>query len=227
MGMIKENFKDIPVIKELEESTLDAVLKKIQLKQYKKHRQIFSKGAPLNQIYFILKGKIKIFNKDQYGREQIVWVLQKGEIFPLVGFFRDVTFPASAEAIEDTTIASIGIRDFESIIIKDPGALINLFRVMGDRIFELQARLEEQILLEKSSQIVKLLLRLCQKEGKIYQNGKCRLISEFTSTDLAKMVGTSRGSVSRTYTQLIKEQLLYKNIDGLIIEFEKLKEKFG
>lgn len=74
---------------------------------------------------------------------------------------------------------------------------------------------------------MKLLLRLCQKEGKIIPNGQCRLKSEFTSTDLAKMVGTSRGSVSRTFTQLIKEQLLFKNIDGLIIEFEKLKEKFG
>jgi CRP/FNR family transcriptional regulator len=228
MGIIKERIKDIPFINELEETALTNILKIVRLSQYKNHGQIFSLGDPLNQIYFILKGKVKVFKKDSSGKELIVWIMQEGDIFPLTGFFNEVTFPANAEAIEDTIIVSIGTSEFESIILGNPEVLIKLLRVMGDRIVDLQTRLEEQIFLEKYMQIVKLLMRLCEQHGKVHQNGQCQFKTQFSNTDLAKMVGTTRWCISRAYSQLKKERLLYKNDNGdVIIEFEKLREKFG
>lgn len=228
MGLIKDSIKYIPFIKELDENALNTLLKVARLRQYKNNNQIFSSGTPINEIYFVLKGKVKIFNRDSFGREQLVWIMQEGDIFPLTGFFREGTFPANAEAMENSVIVSIAIHDFESIILNDPEVIIKLFRIMGDRIIELQTRLEEQILHDKYIQIVKLLLRLCEKQGKIYPNGLCHLLPQFTNTDLAKMVGTSRWEISRSFSKLKKERLLYKNIEGdLIFEFEKLKRKFG
>ncbi|MEC1720837.1 Crp/Fnr family transcriptional regulator [Schinkia azotoformans] len=228
MSFLKDSIKNFPIIKELDENALTHLLNIIRLRQYKNHGQIFSKGTSLNEIYFIIRGKVKIFNKDSCGKEQIVWIMQKGDIFPLEGFSREVTFPANAEALEDSIIGSIGVHDFESLILDNPNVLIKLFSVMNERIIDLQTRLEEQVLLERNMQIVKLLLRLCERYGEITQNGQCHLKPQFTTTDLAKMVGASRGSISRTYTRLIKEQLLYKdNVGGLLVEFEKLKEKFG
>lgn len=154
--------------------------------------------------------------------------MQKGDIFPLEGISKEVTYPANAEAIEDSIIGSIGVLDFESLILDNPNILIKLFSVMSERIIDLQTRLEEQVLLERYLQIIKLLLRLCERYGEMTENGQCEFKTQFTTTDLAKMVGASRGSISRTYTKLIKEQLLYKdNVGGISLEFEKLKEKFG
>lgn len=228
MSFLKDSIKNYPIIKELNENTLTHLLNVTRIRQYKNHGQIFSKGTQLNEIYFILKGKIKLFNKDSFGREQIVWIMQKGDIFPLEGLFGEVTFPANAEAIEGSIIGSIGVRDFESVIFDNSNVLIKLFSVMNERIIDLQTRLEEQVLLERNMQIVKLLLRLCERYGEIAQNGQCHFKTHFTTTDLAKMVGASRGSISRTYSRLIKEQLLYKdNVGGLFIEFEKLKKRIN
>lgn len=228
MNFLKENIKNFPMIKELNESALSHLLTTIRIRQIKNHVQIFSKGTQLDEIYFILKGKVKIYNKDSSGREQIVWIMQEGDIFPLEGFSREDIYTANAETVEDSIIGSIGVSDFESIILDNPNVLIKLFSVMSERIIELQTRLEEQVLLEKYTQIVRLLLRLCERHGEISGNGQCHFKTQFTTTDLAKMVGASRGSISRTYTKLSKEQLLYKdNVGEIFLEFEKLKEKFG
>ncbi len=228
MNFLKESIKNFPIVKELNENALTHLLTIIRIRQFKNHGQIFSKGTQLNEIYFILKGKVKIYNKDSSGREHIVWIMQEGDIFPLEGISRDVTFSTNAETIEDSIIGSIEVCEFESLILDNPNVLIKLFSVMSERIIDLQTRLEEQVLLEKYMQIVRLLLRLCERYGEISQNGLCHFKTQFTTTDLAKMVGASRGSISRTYTKLSKEKLLYKdNVGEILLEFEKLKEKFG
>ena len=45
-------------------------------------------GDPLTNVYFIHRGKIKIYKTDIHGKEQIVNVLQSGDMFPHQGFFR-------------------------------------------------------------------------------------------------------------------------------------------
>ncbi len=153
MGEIRDRIKDIPFIKELDENYLKGFFRNIHLKQYKKHVQIFSQDSPLIEVFLILKGMVKIYKRKSCGREQIVWILQSGDIFPVVGCFGKVSLPANAEAIEDSLIVSIGLNDFESMLLDNPTILIKLFGVMSDRIIELQARLEEQILLESTCKL--------------------------------------------------------------------------
>jgi CRP/FNR family transcriptional regulator len=160
------------------------------------------------------------------GKEQIVAIMKKGEMFPHVGFFRKGDYPAYAEVLESSTLITVPISKFEAVLIENPELCIKVFRVLGEKIVDLQNRLEEQILNNTYEQIIKLLIRIGQKHGKELEDGRILLKSEFTNKDLANMIGTTRETISRTLTKMKKDELIEVDNDGnMILDIEKLMEE--
>lgn len=77
MNLLKESIKNFPIVKELNENALTHLLNIIRLRHYKNHGQIFSQGTSLNEIHFILKGKVKIFNKDSSVESKLCGLCRK------------------------------------------------------------------------------------------------------------------------------------------------------
>src|SRR5690625_7768844 len=94
---------------------------------------------------------------------------------------------------------------------------MKLFRVLGDIIVDLQHRLEEKTLHNTEEPTIFLLLRLAKKHGKEIDDNHVCLTTQFTNRELANMIGSSRETVSRTLTQLRKQQLISTNNAGLIV----------
>ncbi len=132
-------------------------------------------GDPLDRVFFIHEGRVKIYKTDVSGKEQIVSVLQNGDMFPHAGFFRTGGYPAHAEIMEDATLLVIPIQEFEQLLLQRPDVCIKLFRVMGEKIIDLQSRLEEQIFHNTYEQILMLFLRLAKTHGKKQEDGRVRL----------------------------------------------------
>jgi CRP-like cAMP-binding protein len=216
------------IFKELTDDELQPIIDISQTRSFEPRTHVFMQGDPLDRVFFIHSGKVKIYKTDFNGKEQIVSVLKDGDMFPHVGFFRKGDFPAHAEVLEPSSIVVIPIANFEQILVKYPEVSIKLFRVMGEKIIDLQERLEEQILSNTYEQIIKLLLRLSHNHGVPMDNSEEKLLitTPFTNRELANMIGSSRETVSRTLNQLKKKDLLNTNAEGFyIIEIEKLKEE--
>lgn len=108
---------------------------------------------PITDIYFIQRGKVKIYKTDYDGKEQIVNVLQKDDMFPIKAF-RKGNYPAHIEVLEDTLLVNIPIISFENFLLTHPEISIKMFRVLGEIIVDLQNRLEEKILYNVYDQII-------------------------------------------------------------------------
>jgi CRP/FNR family transcriptional regulator len=222
---MKERLKNVPLFRELSDHELESLVSISQVRVYKPRTFVFMQGDPLERVYFIHSGTVKIYKTDMSGKEQIVSILQTGEMFPHVGFFLKGTYPAHAEVMDEATLIAIPIDDFEQTLICYPELCIKLFRVMGEKIVDLQNRLEEQILHNTYEQIIMLLLRLTKtnavRQGKLY-----RLTAHVTNRELANMIGTSRETVSRTLSQLKRKGLIDINEDGFyLIDKEGLEKE--
>ncbi|MGG0240424.1 Crp/Fnr family transcriptional regulator [Bacillus rhizoplanae] len=221
--MIKKHLQEVPLFKELSEEELQPIVDISQLRIYKAKSFVFMQGDTLDRVFFIHSGKVKIQKTDVTGKEQIVSVLQAGEMFPHAGFFQKGTFPAHAEILETAQLIVTPIADFEKILIQHPELCIKMFKVLGEKIVDLQNRLEEQILHDTYEQIIMLLLRLCKSNG-IQMNDKYTLTTPFTNRELANMIGTSRETISRTINQLKRKKLIDIDENGcFIIIPDKLK----
>lgn len=211
---------------ELDDQELSKIVDISISREFKKNNHVFLQGDPLNNVYFIYEGKVKIYKSDSSGREQIVAILKSGEMFPHVGFFRKGEYPAFAEILEKTKLVVVPIDQFEKVLIDNPHLCIKVFKVLGEKIIDLQDRLEEQILNNTYEQIIKLLVRLADKHGTEYEDGRILLKSEFTNKDLANMIGTTRETVSRTLTKMKKENLIeVTEIGDMILDPKILLEE--
>lgn len=226
--VIKKVLADFTLFRELNEFEITKISDIAIAREWKKQSHVFLQGDPLENVYFIYDGKIKIYKSDINGKEQIVAIAKKGEMFPHVGFFRKGDYPAYAEVLEPSTLIAIPISKFETVLIENPELCIKVFKVLGEKIVDLQNRLEEQILNNTYEQIIKLLIRLAQKHGKEQEDGTILLKSEFTNKDLANMIGTTRETISRTLTKMKKDELIEVDDEGnMIVDVEILMEEIN
>jgi CRP/FNR family transcriptional regulator, cyclic AMP receptor protein len=223
---IKKVLAEFTLFRELTDSELTKITDISIVRDWKKHSHVFLQGDPLENVYFIFDGKIKVYKSDINGKEQIVDIMKKGEMFPHVGFFRKGTYPAFAEVLEPSTLIAVPISQFENVLIENPELCIKVFKVLGEKIINLQDRLEEQILNNTYEQIIKLLVRLAQNYGKKLENNTIWLEAEFTNKDLANMIGTTRETISRTLTRMKRDELIELDDEGnMILDPEKLLDE--
>ena len=214
---LKTFLANYALFRDLDEYEIDKIAEISITREWAKNSHVFMQGEPIENVYFIHQGKIKIYKSDINGREQIVNILKDGEMFPHVGFFRKGGYPAFAEVLEPSILAVVPITQFEKVLIDNPELSIKVFKVLGEKIVDLQERLEAQVLNNTYEQIIKLLIRLANLYGEKKQDGTVSLKAEFTNKDLASMIGTTRETVSRTLTKMKKEELLETDRNGNLL----------
>ncbi|GAM12589.1 Crp/Fnr family transcriptional regulator [Mesobacillus selenatarsenatis] len=214
---IKSVLARFSLFRDLEDHELEKIVDISISREWKKNSHIFMQGDPLENVYFINEGKVKIYKSDANGREQIVAILKKGEMFPHVGFFRKGGYPGYSEVLEQASLVVVPISQFEKVLVDNPHLSIKVFKVLGEKIVDLQERLEAQILNNTYEQIIKLLIRLGELHGEKQEDGTILLKADFTNKDLASMIGTTRETVSRTLTKMKKDELITTDSNGNMI----------
>lgn len=219
-------LKQFRIFKNLNEYEMEPIIDFANLRKYEANEIIFMQDEPITNVYFIQKGKIKIYKTDYHGKEQIVNVLQTDDMFPHQGFFRKGNYPAHAEVIEESLLVNIPLQSFENFLITHPEISMKLFRVLGELIVDLQNRLEERNLYNVYDQVILLLMRLARRNGQALDDGYYKITIGLTNRELANMIGSSRETVSRTLTRLKKAELLTIAEDGLmVVPYEKLEDE--
>jgi len=214
------------LFKDLTNTEIEPILDLAKNRFYRQGTHIFMQDDPLTNVYFIHQGQIKIYRTDMQGKEQIINVLGEGEMFPHMGFFRKGTYPAHAEVSEDAVLIYIPIHLFEQFLKINPEICVKIFRMLGDKIVDLQNRLEERILHNTYEQIIFLLIRLVKSHGEKYDDDHHIFTTQFTNRDLANMIGSSRETVSRTLTSLKKSKIITSDPAGnIILNIDKLKDE--
>jgi CRP-like cAMP-binding protein len=222
---IVKRLSAVPLFKELSYEELEPFVQVSQTRFYKSKMYAFMQDDPLDRVFFIHSGKVKICRTDLSGKEQIISILEPGEMFPHAGFFRHGKYPAHAEILEDSYLIVIPIDKFEEILISYPELCIKIFKVLGEKIVDLQGRLEAQVLHNTYEQIILLLIRLCKSNGE-KRDDVFKLTTQFTNRELANMIGTSRETVSRTINQLKKKDYIMQDNEGFyLLNREALKQE--
>lgn len=219
-------LKNTMFFKDLSDRELEPFLPIMNRRKLTDRTILFLQGDPITHVFIATAGKIKIFRNDQSGKEQVLHFKQHGDLFPHVGFFRQGNYPAHAQAIEDSEVYSMAIKDFEQVLMANPSLSIKLFRMLGDQIVSLQQRLEELALRSANERILLLLLRLCETHGIVARDeGWVKLNTRFKNADLANMIGTSRESVNRMISQLRKDDAIQLKDGEYWIRPEILKDE--
>jgi CRP-like cAMP-binding protein len=169
-----------------------------------------------NEALFLLKaGRVRIYRLSADGKKLVLTELAPETFFgdmPLAG---QQMYGAFAEAVEDCTLCVLGQADLERLIQTRPKVAIRLLEVIGRRLVEAEAIIEEFAFKGVQARLASLLLRLRAEEGD-------ELLGR-THQDLAEMIGTYRETVTQTldelrrrgYVELGRKRIRITNSAGL------------
>lgn len=218
-------LQQVPLFHDLNIQELERV-EEITISRFvSKKSTIFTEGSEKEAIFFIQDGLVKTYKTDENGHEQIVSFLKTGDMFPHTGFFNQNPYPATAEAIVDANLLAIPVRLFERLMMDTPSIAIKMMRVMGDKIRELQEKLQVLSGQDVKHRLLSFLLLLAEQHGNTKAN-KITINMPMTHQEFANSVGTTRETVNRLLNQLNKEQLLEVDRNRIVIlDIEALKEQ--
>jgi CRP/FNR family transcriptional regulator len=87
---------------------------------YKKHQSLFLEGSSPRGVYCINEGMVKIFQRGDEGKEQIIRIAKSGEIVGFKSLFNEVPYQVTAETLEESNICFIGKEDFLDMMDTNP-----------------------------------------------------------------------------------------------------------
>lgn len=217
-------LRKIPLFSECNEEDLKKIAQILIPRSFEEKEIVFMQGDLQEYMYFILRGKVKIYRTDEQGREQIFNILESGDFFPHVGFFQKAYYPAHSVMMEKGELLALPTARLRHFLFSCPEICMRLMAVMESKIIELQARLEELVLHDTFGRVILLLLRLSRTHG-VPEGSRLRINFPLTNQELANMIGTTRETVSRTLSQLKKTGAIETTTNHYFIIDRDLLEK--
>lgn len=223
MHNYNEYLAKIPLFRDLSEEEMDAISHLARVRNYKKNMIIFMEGEPGEALYFVISGKVKVTKTTSDGREQILHILQHGDVFAEVVLMDGGPYPATAEAIEAGQIGMLMNQDVETLIRSNPDIAIKLLRIMSKRLRMAQGQVRDLALKDTYGRLAGMLLMLGREHGQETPEG-IRIDLPLSRQELANLIGTTRETVTRVLSDLKKYKCLELEKQAIIItDQNKLK----
>jgi len=160
-----------------------------------KHHMLFSPGVPSEAIYFIEQGRVRLTRLSTEGKTVILALLGPGDLIGEAAWEAG-EHDSYAETLEDSRVYQISRESFQAFIRQNPEFGIRLIQIIGTRLKQAQARIEDLVFRQVPSRVARLLLTLAESHGKVTPKG-IRVEFPLTHQEIADLVGSSRVTVTQ------------------------------
>lgn len=128
----------VPIFKELADEQLDTIETIVQHHHFPAGSTIFSADDPLDSLMILANGQAKVYQLAANGREQLLYLLQTGDIDGEAALFENQRRTSFGEALVPTDVCSIRRADFQALMQQYPSISINVLNVFGRRLTQLE-----------------------------------------------------------------------------------------
>ena len=217
--------KDCLIKKHCIEPGLDNYLAQKNTHMCKKGQNIFIEGSPIHGLYFVFKGKIKVYNTGIYGREQILRFATDGELIGQRGFSIQQHYPIGAVAIEDTIMCHFSIEVMQKMLKAAHVLTYDFMLFYAEELHRSETKVRMFAQMTVRGKVIDALLYMNRKFGQT----KGVLNICLSRREIADFAGTTEEQVIRIVSALKKEGLLISrgkmlgivNVDRLKLEIDE------
>ncbi len=198
-----------PALKRLESITAAA--------SYPKGATLFVEGQKPRGVFILCSGKVKLSTSSADGKTLILRVPEKGEILGLAATVSGRPYQASAEVLEPAQANFIARSDFLDFLREHGEAAVRVAEQLSEN-YHLAISEMRTIGLSHSAaeKFARFLLEQASDGHK--EEGEVRLTLTLTHEEIAQMIGASRETVTRLFSDFKKKQLLQVKGSSLVIQ---------
>src|SRR6266581_4960134 len=188
---------DCMLFRGLVENERDAVVARARLRHFAAGETIFLMGSPGDSMMAVLSGQIRISVPSPEGREIVLAILQKGEVFGEIALLDGKERTADARAMTASDLAILERRDVFEFLERQPGAWPRVVEVLCARLRATDLQIAEVAMQQLPVRLAKVLLRMTYVETL----GRPADGVHVSQRELGNIVGASRESVNKCLSQ--------------------------
>ena len=207
-------FHAVPLLASFRPNDRAAVEPLCRLRTYEKGNTIFDEGTPADRIYFVIVGRVKIV-KATGSRDIILEILGAGEPVGAVAAFERRAFPASAIAMEHSTLLSIPEREFFQLLEARPEMTRSLLGGLTMRLMMLNKRMADMTGAVETRG-ARLFLTLAERMG-VSTDAGTMIPLPLSRQELADLLGTTLETTIRLMSRWPKEGLVTTEREGFVV----------
>lgn len=174
--------------------------------EYAKGRVIYSPDRPVDRLFLLVLGRVKVNTTAEDGYETI------GRLVAPEGLFGEAVLiggrpSESAVALDAATVMSWTREEIEHQTEKEPRLGLALSQYLVRQCIGLQERIESMAVHKTPERVMVALLQLADQMGELQADGATRLAS-LTHRTIAEYIGTSREIVTYQMNRLRRSGMI-------------------
>lgn len=200
--LLRKALQESLYFKGLSEPILNRIADIAITKSYEKGEEIFGEGEKALGFYLVLEGYVKIYRLSSKGKELIIHLLGKGEIFAEIVLAGVDKYPVYAQALTSAKLAFFEKVRFSRLIQGNPELALNMIGIFAIKLKSLLKSIDALSLKEARERLLMYLWDLSE-EGK-----RESFDLEVNKAHLALLLGITPETLSRLFQKLKEEGLL-------------------
>lgn len=223
--MIDDLIRKIPFLACLNDAEIAEFKRLVMKKKFMKNQYILHEEDTSNYFYFILKGKVKIIQLSDDGKEKMLAIHKKGDFFGEMAILDGKTAPATVVAMEDTMIGLISREMFHQYLLNNNEVLKEIIALLCSRLRDAWSMVKIMSFADAEHRVRAVLKYMAEQFG-IQSPGGTLINIKLTHSDIGNFASLARETATRMLNRLEKAQEI-EIIDHKYILLKPAFEKKG
>jgi len=184
---------------------------------YPKGATLFVEGQTPRGVFIVCSGRVKLSTSSADGRTLILRISEPGEVLGLPATVTGMPYELTADVIEPTQANFISRQDFLLFLREHGEAALRVAQQLGETYHAAIAEMRTIGLSHSAGEkLARFLLDLAADHEPV--KGDIKLTLTLTHEEIAQMIGASRETVTRLFSDFKRKQLLQVKGSMLIIK---------
>ena len=211
---------DIPGDTSFSERELRGLIPSTGRRTFHRDEMVFLQGEKGDSLFIILSGKVKVISQSDDGKEVILAILGKDEIFGEMALLDGRARCATVIAIADTETLVLSEYHFRMLFTTIPDFFMKIVRLCLSRIRSANEQIEHLAFCSVKERLARLILFWADEKGAAGRPGMSFALP-YSKTEISSLLGTSRESVSRALREMADLGLIRLSRREISIEDSK------
>jgi CRP-like cAMP-binding protein len=188
--------------------------------KYKKKQLIYTEGNHPNRLYYVLKGKVKVYRSNDDGKELVTEIATPGDFIGYISLLEDTIYKDNAQAMEETELAIIPKEDFDELMNNNKEISKQFIKLLARNI---SAKEKQLLSIAYNSLRKKVADALIMLQKKLNEKNEPGFAIDLGRENMANVAGTAKESLIRTLGDFRDEKLIDITQEGSIIILNQKK----
>jgi CRP/FNR family cyclic AMP-dependent transcriptional regulator len=177
---------------------------------------LFVEGQAPRGIFVICQGRVKLSICSTDGKTLILKIAEVGEVLGLSASVIGKPYELTAETLDPCQITFVKREDFLRFLKENNEACFRVTEQLSEMYYTVCRNIRSLVLSHTAAErLARLLLEWMAKEGE--HKTETRIQLSLTHEEIAQMIGTSRETVTRLFTEMRRQHILQLKGSALVI----------